>query len=525
MFLSKALATKAFQGLKRLDQSAGKSRQEKVSGLRHLLATSELLLESKTSSLDLAVGSTYRSKFIEAVGNVVAINDAGLYTKDFNQAFEVKGDYGVGSNFFTTRLANSRSSVVKYPGRPAPLMDLIKEQASIVDGADLILLDDFGVKNIRVELCIWLLRDTHFADATIPSSNSELFSQIRSLLKLRYLESTVDVIYPTFEEFTKFLADGQFILESNVFSAHQSDLTDLADTGEIVIDSETSPKAGVLNNDLSDTDPIYQIVLELLSRGSKGIIFSGPPGTSKTWYALKIALKIIDGEMERLERVQFHPAFSYEDFIEGLVSVGSPTGGGPLFRVQDKIFLRLCERARLDKDNNYLLLIDELSRGDPSKIFGELLTYIEADYREIAFSLPYSEKKITIPQNVVIFATMNPYDKSVVDLDSAMERRFDIIELNPDVSILKNFLTGNGIEGYKVGNIVGFFNKVNHYAPHGFGHTYFKDVKVDQDLILLWNHKLKNILEKMFRFEEDVFQEVKNEYKKIIDEPRQVEIL
>jgi len=164
------------------------------------------------------------------------------------------------------------------------------------------------------------------------------------------------------------------------------------------------------------------------------------------------------------------------------------------------------------------MVIDEFSRGDPSKIFGELLTYIEPDYREIEFRLPYSENETSIPQNVVIFATMNPYDKSVVDLDSAMERRFDMIELPPKVTILKELLGVSGVESEVLGKVIAFFNAANRLSPHGFGHTYFKGLKEEHDFILLWNHKLKFTLKKMFHFQDDAYNEVRQAYVDIISD-------
>ena len=307
------------------------------------------------------------------------------------------------------------------------------------------------------------------------------------------------------------------------FVDKKPDHTDIVSAPETV-EVEELLGAKVLENDLANDDKVFHIVDLLLNRGAKGIIFSGPPGTSKTWYALKVAIKIIDGEKERLERVQFHPSFTYEDFIEGLVSVGSANGTEPMFKPKDKVFLNLCTKARSDPDNLYILTIDELSRGDPSKIFGELLTYIEPDYRDIAFRLPYSEKEVSIPQNIVIFATMNPYDKSVVDLDSAMERRFEVIELLPSEDILSTLLQKGGIQKELLGKVIEFFNKADELSPHGFGHTYFKGVLEEIDFILLWNHKLKFIFKKMFRFKDDAYTEVRQSYINIISEQNKDDI-
>lgn len=509
----------AYKGLINLDSSTGKSRKEKISGLRYLIATSRLLYKTKSQTINLAVGSDYRRDFVNAVGEVVALNTDGLYTKDFAKELDTSNDYGVGSNFLTTRLANSRFQDIKYPGRPANLLFLETESVSILKNVNQILSDYYGIDNIKSELCIWLLRNEKF-DIQQSAEGDELLALFKSKLSSKYTSEVVDAIIPSPDEIKAFTSKNKFSEEC--FSDTKPEIENL-----FAVDEEDKAliPARVLVNDLDDDDEIYKIVQQLLSRGTKGLLFSGPPGTSKTWYALKVALKIINGDESKLERVQFHPSFTYEDFIEGLVSTASIGGSKPLFEPKDKLFLNLCTLARKDSDNLFILIIDEFSRGDPSKIFGELLTYIEPDYREIKFKLPYSEKEISIPQNVVIFATMNPYDKSVVDLDSAMERRFDVIELLPNVNTLRKLLRESKVENELLGHVIAFFNTANRLSPHGFGHTYFKGLKEEVDFILLWNHKLKFIFEKMFRFKEDAYNELKQSYLGIISDDNKDKIL
>ncbi|MDP2153847.1 MAG: AAA family ATPase [Methylotenera sp.] len=520
MFLSHEIVKSAYEGLIKLDSSEGKSRKEKVSGLRYLFATSELLQNQTLESVDLTVGSLLRPLFITAVANVVSLNDGGLYTKDFANELDTKGDYGIGSNFTTTRLANSRSQNILYPGRPAPLLLLEKEHVTIVENVGEVLSKFYGVNKVKPELCIWLLRNEDFDHKATTITSSELHKVIEAKLSTKYTANIVHAILPSEVELQDFISK-----VSNI--AFVVDKPDHSDIPSVTPEPEPSAvllHARVLSNDLADDDKVFVSVEQLLERGAKGIIFSGPPGTSKTWYALKVAIKIIDGNEDKMERVQFHPSFSYEDFIEGLVSTGSAMGTEPLFKPKSKVFLNLCEKAEKDLDSLYILIIDEFSRGDPSKIFGELLTYIEPDYRNIKFRLPYSEREVSIPQNVIIFATMNPYDKSVVDLDSAMERRFNVVELLPSVTVLNMLLASSGLEGEVIGNVVTFFNIANRLSPHGFGHTYFKGIKDEIDFILLWNHKLKFIFEKMFRFKEDAFKEIKDSYVNIISEPNRSKI-
>lgn len=521
MFFSYELVKRAYDSLINLDSSIGKSRKEKVSGLRYLFAVSRLLRRTNSKTINLAVGSELRKDFITAVGDIVALNEQGLYTKDFGGELETGTDYGVGSNFLTTRLANSRSQDVPYPGRPESLLLLKKESVSIFGNVKQTLVNSYGVGKIKPGLCVWLLRNDEFNATAEKVDVKELHRFIETKLSETYTEDVATAIIPTVDEIKKFLKD----FDSNIFVQQKPDFSKVANNLSAQPSESIVLPARILSNDLPDNDPVFNVVQQLLTRGTKGVLFLGPPGTSKTWYALKVALKIVEGDENRIERVQFHPSFTYEDFIEGLVSTSSISGTDPLFKPKDKVFLNLCEKARVDTDNLYILIIDEFTRGDASKIFGELLTYIEPDYREIKFRLPYSEKEISIPQNLVIFATLNPYDRSVVDLDAAMERRFDVVELLPNIDTLKSFLQQSNVDGERLGKIIGFFNTANKLSLHGFGHTYFKGVAKEPDFILLWNHKLKFIFEKMFRFKKDAYDEVRQAYIGIISDEHKNNIL
>jgi len=520
VYLSSELVIKAYGQLVEIDNTAGKSRMEKVSGVRYLLATSELLKRHNSISVDLSVDNReLRKEFVDAVAEVICIDSEKNYTKDFSTDFGKHKDFGVGSNFFTTRLANSRAQEINYPGRPSSLLFLNQEKISILGDAFSKLTSDYLLHNIKTPLSLWILRNTDFDIESSISEPTEILELIKQKLINKYTQEVADYLVPDLAELSSIIGS----LSEPLFEAERAILTSLIAQNIEVPAEESSVDSNevnsyVMKNDLDDDDEILTIVKKLLERGSKGILFSGPPGTGKTWYALKVALKLIDENMSRLDRVQFHPSYSYEDFIEGMVSTGSISGSEPLFKAKDKTFVNLCNVAQKDKDNAYFLIIDEFTRGDPSKIFGELLTYIEADYRDLKFILPYSEKEFSVPHNIILFATMNPYDKSVVDLDAAMERRFDVIELPPNVNTLTYFLRSNDVAGEMIGKVVTFFNRLNSLSDHGFGHTYFKNLKEEEDFILLWNHKFRFQLEKMFRFKEDAYKEVRDLYLEILSE-------
>ena len=185
-----------------------------------------------------------------------------------------------------------------------------------------------------------------------------------------------------------------------------------------------------------------QARLDLLER-RRQIILYGPPGTGKTFVAKELARHVSLGADPII--VQFHPSYSYEDFVEGY----RPTveNGGLVYRLKDGPFLKIARDASKNPETNFVLVIDEINRGNIAKVFGEL--YFLLEYRNESITLLYGNERFQLPSNVFIIGTMNTTDRSIALLDAAMRRRFAFVELHPDKepisAVLERWLVDKGL--------------------------------------------------------------------------------
>jgi 5-methylcytosine-specific restriction protein B len=222
-------------------------------------------------------------------------------------------------------------------------------------------------------------------------------------------------------------------------------LEDLEDDEEIEIADETSGASTYTSQNIVDDGcflPLDAIEGALHRvKEKKNIILQGPPGTGKTWLARRFAYALIGSKDRKITRarirtVQFHPSLSYEDFVRGW----RPAAGGRLDLV-DGIFLKAVQAAMGEPDLPFIVIIEEINRGNPAQVFGEMLTLLEDTKRheDDALELAYSRnegERIYIPQNLHVIGTMNIADRSLALVDLALRRRFAFISLEPQLGTI-----------------------------------------------------------------------------------------
>ena len=181
-------------------------------------------------------------------------------------------------------------------------------------------------------------------------------------------------------------------------------------------------------------------------RQKKNLVIQGPPGVGKTFFFRRLAYALMGTVApSRITSVQFHPSYSYEDFVQGY----RPTQDG--FVLRNGTFYRFCEQASNDSSHSHVFVIDEINRGNLAKIFGELLMLLEADKRSPDWAVPLayggsSSLRFFIPENVTFFGLMNTADRSLAVVDYALRRRFAFVSLRPEYAspAIQGVLGGEG---------------------------------------------------------------------------------
>lgn len=259
-------------------------------------------------------------------------------------------------------------------------------------------------------------------------------------------------------------------------------------------------------------------------------ILYGPPGTGKTYNSVFYSVGIIEKnesifklknddevfkkfkeykDRDLIKFITFHQSYGYEDFIEGIRPQLENESKDLNYVIHSGIFKDMCNKAKSDKENNYVLIIDEINRGNISKIFGELISLIEPSKREgekeeMEVILPYSKESFTIPKNLYIIGTMNTADRSIALLDIALRRRFKFIEIMPQYNILKD------VENIKIASLLSTINeKIEFFfdREHTIGHSYFLNINTFDDLVNVFKNSILPLLQEYFY---DDFEKIKS---------------
>ena len=252
---------------------------------------------------------------------------------------------------------------------------------------------------------------------------------------------------------------------------------------------KTSPSLSDIARELLFDTSALERILKVLS-DKRQIVFQGPPGTGKTFVALKLA-EHLAGSEDRVRLVQFHPSYAYEDFVEGYRP--ALEAGQPSFKLRSGPLRQVAKDAAENPDFTYVLVIDEINRGNLAKVFGEL--YFLLEYRHRNIRLQYSDEPFSLPKNLLMIATMNTADRSIALVDLALRRRFHFVPFYPDrppvQGLLRRWIGRNAPEMGWVADVVERANSLLQDRHAAIGPSYFMRPELDEERVrLVWEHSV-----------------------------------
>ena len=246
--------------------------------------------------------------------------------------------------------------------------------------------------------------------------------------------------------------------------------------------------------------PDFLREIETLLYDKKQVIFQGPPGTGKTYVAQALAEHLGGGSKNRVTLVQLHPSYAYEDFVQGFRPALIDRQAS--FQLKDGPLLRAAENARTEPNAKHFLVIDEINRGNPAKVFGEL--YFLLEYRDKAIDLQYrgeDDPPFSLPDNLYIIGTMNTADRSIALVDLALRRRFYFVEFHPDdepvKDVLSLWLEANDLDMEWLADVVKLANeKMKNDRHAAIGPSYFMKDGLDEKAVRrIWKHSVRPYIE------------------------------
>lgn len=248
------------------------------------------------------------------------------------------------------------------------------------------------------------------------------------------------------------------------------------------------------------TDVWLARALELLSL-KKQLILHGVPGTGKTHVARSLARLLTNDRGGAVRMVQFHPAYSYEEFVEGIRPRSVEANGRTevTYPVEDGVLCEFAAEAEAHPSVPHVLVVDEINRGNLPRIFGELLFLLE--YRDQAVTLPHSRRAFKLPPNLYLIGTMNSADRSTLALDQALRRRFSFVEMPADAAVLASWLEANGCDASFGPRVVHLFEELNRKLARDLGpdkqigHSFFMVPGLTEvQLRTVWEHHVRPLL-------------------------------